>query len=367
MTKARDLANASTALSAVDATELGYLNNVTSAIQTQLDAKAASATAVSTAGGSTVTVASGTTVPLTIQNNGTGNSLVVNDDTSDTSPFTIGAGGAVTAGSTLNVYGGAIISTAGSTNNGINNGLQLVTVTKTGTPAGGQGNITITSDDSTNQLQGNISLVSSATAANRRLTIGAIEQNVAYRNVTLAEGGGNVGINTSTPAYQLDVNGTVNATALYVGGAALSTTPTFIGAGAYNSATYNAANSTLVTLTFNTEKYDTSSFHDNTTNTSRFTIPSGKAGYYECSLLFAFEANSTGFRRVEIHKNGTKVYQTDNSGNGGGSTDTKSISAVLNLAVGDYIEYKVTQNSGGNLTCYVTDQYCLASIKYLGV
>jgi hypothetical protein len=35
MTKARDLANASTALSAVDATELGYLDGVTSNIQTQ--------------------------------------------------------------------------------------------------------------------------------------------------------------------------------------------------------------------------------------------------------------------------------------------------------------------------------------------
>ena len=42
MTKARDLANASTALSAVDATELGYLDGVTSAVQTQIDTKAPS-------------------------------------------------------------------------------------------------------------------------------------------------------------------------------------------------------------------------------------------------------------------------------------------------------------------------------------
>ena len=41
MTKARDLANASTALSAVSATELGYLDGVTSAVQTQLNAKQA--------------------------------------------------------------------------------------------------------------------------------------------------------------------------------------------------------------------------------------------------------------------------------------------------------------------------------------
>ena len=39
MSKARDLANAGTALTTVDATELGYLDGVTSAIQTQVDAK----------------------------------------------------------------------------------------------------------------------------------------------------------------------------------------------------------------------------------------------------------------------------------------------------------------------------------------
>jgi hypothetical protein len=41
MTKARDLANAGTALSAVSATELAYLDGVTSAVQTQLNAKQA--------------------------------------------------------------------------------------------------------------------------------------------------------------------------------------------------------------------------------------------------------------------------------------------------------------------------------------
>jgi hypothetical protein len=44
MSKARDLANAGTALTTVDATELGYLDGVTSAIQTQVDAKTAKAT-----------------------------------------------------------------------------------------------------------------------------------------------------------------------------------------------------------------------------------------------------------------------------------------------------------------------------------
>jgi hypothetical protein len=41
MTKARDLANAATALNAVTATEIGFVDGVTSAIQTQLNAKQA--------------------------------------------------------------------------------------------------------------------------------------------------------------------------------------------------------------------------------------------------------------------------------------------------------------------------------------
>lgn len=60
MTKARDLANAATALSAVSATELGYLDGVTSAIQTQINTKASTSyvdTAVATVDLSSVTAA----------------------------------------------------------------------------------------------------------------------------------------------------------------------------------------------------------------------------------------------------------------------------------------------------------------------
>jgi hypothetical protein len=48
MTKARDIASAAPAPSTVSATELGYLDGVTSAIQTQLDAKTAKSTLTTT-------------------------------------------------------------------------------------------------------------------------------------------------------------------------------------------------------------------------------------------------------------------------------------------------------------------------------
>ncbi len=55
MTKARDLANAGTGFTTVSATELGYLDGVTSAVQTQINTKAASATAVTLTGTETLT------------------------------------------------------------------------------------------------------------------------------------------------------------------------------------------------------------------------------------------------------------------------------------------------------------------------
>ena len=59
MTKARDLANAGTALTTVSATELGYLDGVTSAVQTQIDAKLATSTASSTYIPKTLTTTTG--------------------------------------------------------------------------------------------------------------------------------------------------------------------------------------------------------------------------------------------------------------------------------------------------------------------
>lgn len=55
MTKSRTLADSGTAFTTVSATELGYVDGVTSAIQTQIDAKAPSSTAVTLTGAQTLT------------------------------------------------------------------------------------------------------------------------------------------------------------------------------------------------------------------------------------------------------------------------------------------------------------------------
>ena len=74
MTKARDIASAAPAPSTVDATELGYLDGVSSAIQTQLDAKTAKSTLTTTGD---IYYASSANTPARLGIGSTGNVLTV--------------------------------------------------------------------------------------------------------------------------------------------------------------------------------------------------------------------------------------------------------------------------------------------------
>jgi hypothetical protein len=74
MTKARDIASAAPAPSTVSATELGYLDGVSSAVQTQLDAKTAKST-LSTTGD--IYYASAANTPARLGIGSTGNVLTV--------------------------------------------------------------------------------------------------------------------------------------------------------------------------------------------------------------------------------------------------------------------------------------------------
>jgi hypothetical protein len=80
MSKARDLANAATALSAVSATELGYLDGVTSAVQTQINTKQA---VVSGVNDTEIGYLDGVTAPIQTQIN--------NIDSTPTALMTMGA------------------------------------------------------------------------------------------------------------------------------------------------------------------------------------------------------------------------------------------------------------------------------------
>jgi hypothetical protein len=144
----------------------------------------------------------------------------------------------------------------------------------------------------------------------------------------------------------------------------ISTSPTFVGASVTKSAAQTISNNTTTVLSWNGEQFDTNTFHDNSTNNSRMTIPSGKAGKYAVSSVIRWVGNSTGRRKILIYKNGVEALVVES----GASVDATSVAAylVMDLAEADYVEIYANQTSGGNLNVYETALGSYFQIQYLG-
>lgn len=141
-----------------------------------------------------------------------------------------------------------------------------------------------------------------------------------------------------------------------------SGSPTFVGARGKRSSASSISDSTWTALGFNAEDFDTDAFHDNSTNPSRFTIPSGKAGKYLVVAQELWASNGTGNRLRAIAKNGSRIVHTAGDGltiNG----LSYGISDIVDCAVSDYLELHVYQSSGGSLDIQ-TGAYM--AITYLG-
>lgn len=128
---------------------------------------------------------------------------------------------------------------------------------------------------------------------------------------------------------------------------------TFAGWLIYKNATQSIANSSSVFMTWENETYDTNGYHSTSTNTSRATIPAGKAGKYLLATNIGWANGTTGERYVYIWKNGAGVTGADNSNSrnsfGNSSPQTQNVITVMDLAEGDYVEVRVVQSSGGSL------------------
>lgn len=126
---------------------------------------------------------------------------------------------------------------------------------------------------------------------------------------------------------------------------------TFVGARAYNSAVQNLANNTATAVTFDTELFDTDTIHSTASNTSRFTVPSGKGGKWRFTTNIAFAANATGWRGIYLFKNGTtKIIGSAMRHLPTSGASTSCVTSVtIDLVATDYIEVYAIQTSGGAL------------------
>lgn len=146
-----------------------------------------------------------------------------------------------------------------------------------------------------------------------------------------------------------------------------ATTASFVGCSVYMSADQNITNNALQALNWNTEYFDTDAFHSTSTNTSRFTVPSGKAGKYQINGFIWWGANTTGVRDAQIYKNGSAIsYGSQIPAAGTATAISNTLSYTTDLAVGDYIEIFVYQNSGGTITAGGGTLSSSITFQYLG-
>lgn len=129
-----------------------------------------------------------------------------------------------------------------------------------------------------------------------------------------------------------------------------------IGARAYHNANQSITSATLTVLALNSERYDTDTIHDTATNNSRLTCKT--AGVYAISGNVSFAANATGLRELDILLNGATMIASKTVGNVGGTVATiVDVGCDYLLAVNDYVELRVYQDSGGALNVLSTGNY----------
>jgi len=151
--------------------------------------------------------------------------------------------------------------------------------------------------------------------------------------------------------------------------ATVSSSPTFVGALVTKSISQSVANATNATLTWNVESFDTNGFHDNSTNNTRMTIPTGYGGTYYWSTTVGWGTSAAaGNKTIQIRKNAATIFYNEYPDNA--KVDFINLSGILNLAAADYLEVMVRQSSGGAVNVHGDDYNATPSsffsVTYLG-
>jgi len=128
---------------------------------------------------------------------------------------------------------------------------------------------------------------------------------------------------------------------------------TFSGASVSKAADQNISTSTVTTLLFDTEGWDTDSYHDVVSNTGRLTVPS--AGKYLFVVDIEIASNSSGRRLAQMTKNGEAALSTGTNVASNqvpavnGSATVTAFSVICDMATSDFITVAVFQDSGSTL------------------
>lgn len=144
----------------------------------------------------------------------------------------------------------------------------------------------------------------------------------------------------------------------------LTNPPSFRG---YATVAQTLTDNTWTSLNIDTEVFDNYGGHSTTTNTSRYTCQ--LAGLYMVTGVAAFSSNATGNRAVRIAVNGTAVNGTFVKAPAAAVTasSAQTTTALVQLALGDYVEVMGNQNSGAGLATSVSGPDVNPSLQVLWV
>lgn len=123
----------------------------------------------------------------------------------------------------------------------------------------------------------------------------------------------------------------------------------FVGVKVTKSADQTIASATEAQITWNQEEFDTNAFHDNSTNNSRLTVPTGQGGYYRIYAEMQWaNTSSTARKIIAVYLNGA-VTQIGTFETGSIGFPSCVVSFTQNLAAGDYIQLYAYNGTAGNL------------------
>lgn len=171
-------------------------------------------------------------------------------------------------------------------------------------------------------------------------TVPFLIESGAPTDTVYVDSSGDVGIGTGSPADKLDVNGVVRSNVRGVKARQTDTVASSIGV-------FSFVNFVV------SEDWDTDSFHSLVTNSTRFTVPTGKGGKYRVTIHTLWDAYMDDLARlIIVRKNGsTFLYDLAcyvRNTNDGTIPVSFGVSALVDLAAGDYLEMGVSQNSGAS-------------------
>jgi hypothetical protein len=211
-----------------------------------------------------------------------------------------------------------------------------------------------------NNDQGDITAVTAGTGISGGGTSGAVT--ITNSMATAIDAKGDLVIGTGADTFDrlaVGTNGqvlTADSTATTGVKWASASGNSFSGVSLTRNSNSTVSNTTWTKVSFDIEQVDVNGYHDNTTNNTRITIPSGQGGYYLVTANVLFSGNATGGRVMSVTKNnaspGTSGTMSQECAGVAAAPNGISSQMVFNLAAGDYIELQVYQNSGGNLTLY---------------